>query len=62
MTFENVLRSSEADIEASRRSGESNVQKMNDEDPHYQGVVRMRGLPYSVTSAGSRLTPYTKVG
>ena len=31
-----VFASTEADLEASKRTGDSNVQRMNDDDPHYQ--------------------------
>ena len=40
-----VFPSSDADMDSNRRGRD----RMQDEDPHYQGVVRMRGLPYSVS-------------
>jgi hypothetical protein len=37
-----VFASTEADLEASKRTGDSNVQRMNDDDPHYQVCCFLR--------------------
>jgi len=42
-----VFASTDIDMESGKRTGELTVQRRHDEDPHYQGVVRMRGLPFS---------------
>ena len=42
-----VFASTNIDMASGKRSGEFSLQRQHDEDPHYQGVVRMRGLPFS---------------
>lgn len=42
-----VFASTNIDMASGKRSGEFSLQRQHNEDPHYQGVVRMRGLPFS---------------